>query len=87
MKCSSDSFVNNSDSVVNTFIDNSVYTERDVDHLIDLHNRIHSSKLYNYTGLQIPLMSNLNIRFWVDNLQDYEHNMIVSFMEYGWPIE
>ena len=39
-----------------------------------------------YTGLCIPVPSQLNIPVWRTLLQDYEDSVICDFLEFGWPL-
>ena len=54
--------------------------------MVRLHERIFASGLPNYKGLRIPLPSKLNIAQWQSSLQDYHNNVIVDYLEFGWPV-
>lgn len=54
--------------------------------MVRLHERVFSSGLPNYKGLRIPLVSNLNIAQWRSYLSDYHDNVIVDYLEFGWPV-
>ena len=54
--------------------------------MVRLHKRVFASGLPNYKGLWIPLTSKLNIVQWQSSLQDYHDNVIVDYLEFGWPV-
>ena len=54
--------------------------------MVRLHERVFASGLPNYKGLRIPLPSKLNIAQWRSSLQDYHDNVIVDYLEFGWPV-
>ena len=39
-----------------------------------------------YGGLRIPIVSKLNIQQWRSDLSDYHDNVIVDYLEFGWPV-
>ena len=53
---------------------------------VDAHCAVFSSGQFNYTGLRIPIPSQLNIPVWHALLQDYEDSVICDFLEFGWPL-
>ena len=54
--------------------------------MVGLHERVFASGLPNYKGLRIPLESKLNIPQWRSFLEDYPDNVIVDYLEFGWPV-
>ena len=54
--------------------------------MVELHERVFASGLPNYRGLRIPLVSKLNIPQWRSYLSDYHDNVIVDYLEFGWPV-
>ena len=53
---------------------------------VDAHCAVFSSGQFNYTGICIPVPSQLNIPAWRTLLQDYEDSVICDFLEFGWPL-
>ena len=51
-----------------------------------LHERGFASGLPNYKGLRIPFASKLNIAQWRSLLKDFHDNVIVDYLEFGWPV-
>lgn len=54
--------------------------------MVALHERVFPSGLPNYKGLRIPLASKLNIAQWQSSLKDYHDNVIIDYLEFGWPV-
>ena len=54
--------------------------------MVALHERVFASGLPNYRGLRIPLVSKLTIPRWRSYLSDYHDNVIVDYLEFGWPV-
>lgn len=54
--------------------------------MVELHERVFASGLPNYRGLRIPLVSKLHIPQWRSYLSDYHDNVIVDYLEFGWPV-
>lgn len=56
------------------------------ENLVYLHNTVASSGCYNYLGLRLSIPSSLHIDFWRTHLIGYEDEVVVEYLEYGWPI-
>ena len=54
--------------------------------MVALHERVFASGLPNYRGLRIPLVSKLIIPRWRSYLSAYHDNIIVDYLEFGWPV-
>ena len=54
--------------------------------LYDLHAHVASTGSYNFARARRPVPSGLNIQAWRKYLDGYHDTNLVSFLEYGWPI-
>jgi hypothetical protein len=54
--------------------------------LVAAHSAIVNSGLPNFQGCKIPLSSPLNIDFWRESLCGYDDQVVVEFLQYGFPV-
>ena len=54
--------------------------------MVALHRRVFASGVPNYRGLRIPLLSKLIVPRWRSYLSAYHDNIIVDYLEFGWPV-
>lgn len=54
--------------------------------LIALYEAVKATGTYNYKAARLPLKSNLNISFWKKELAGYSDNILLEFLEFGWPV-
>ena len=54
--------------------------------MVALHRRVFASGVPNYRGLRIPLLSKLIFPWWRSYLSAYHDNIIVDYLEFGWPV-
>lgn len=54
--------------------------------MVALHRRVFASGVPNYRGLRIPLPSKLIVPRWRSYLSAYHDNIIVDYLEFGWPV-
>lgn len=54
---------------------------------IRLANTILESGVFNFQGLQLPVQSRWNTELLDNLLQEYPDKEIISFLQYGWPID
>lgn len=54
--------------------------------MVALHEHVFASGLPNYRGLQIPLVSKLNIPQWRSYLSKGHDNVIIDYLEFSWSV-
>ena len=56
--------------------------------LIELFEKVYSSKVPNYQGCRIPIpFKTFNIPLWRELLRDYDDQIICDFLEFGFPLD
>ena len=57
-------------------------------YMINAHEQIKKSRLYNFAGCRIPIFSKFNIEFLERNLKGYNYNdlEVISLIRYGFPL-
>ena len=53
---------------------------------IALHDLVYQSGCPNFKGIKHQMPSTMNIELWSSLLQDYDDNIVVEFLKYGWPL-
>ena len=53
---------------------------------MDIHEQIKTSKCYNFQKCRIPIKTKFDIPYISEQLQNYNDNVIIEFLKYGWPI-
>ena len=57
------------------------------DYFMNLHKSVRSYGTYNYAGARVELKhSNLNIKLFRENLQDYDDIAVLSYLQFGFPV-
>jgi len=56
------------------------------DYFLNLHNRIFTSRAYNFEGLRLPVPLSLCLPVWRTYLQEYVDYGVCDFLEFGWPV-
>ena len=56
------------------------------DTFISMHNQVFQSGLPNFQGCRLKVPSTFDIELWRGSLVNYNDNIIVDFLEYGWPV-
>ena len=61
-------------------------SDNEMDTYIELHKIVVATQQYNFQCARVNIPSKLNIEFWRQELADYEDNIVVDFLQFGWPI-
>ena len=59
---------------------------RNVDQYLHLAKKVKESGVPNYRQVRVPIKSDLNIEAWKHHLYDYKDQVIIQYLQYGFPL-
>ena len=54
---------------------------------LQIYNKVRLTAMPNHAGARIPVPSGLNIQRWREHLIGYQDELLVEYLEFGWPVD